>query len=55
MHGDPLGLWGYVSEETHYVGSVTGVIIPKCTISWRSFSIGSLYYIGTLQWACLEK
>ena len=33
MHSDPLGLWGYVSEETHSVGSVTDVIMPKSTIS----------------------
>ena len=33
MHSDPLGLQGYVSEETHSVGSVTDVIMPKSTIS----------------------
>ena len=28
----PSGLWGYVREETHSAGSVTGVIIPWSTI-----------------------
>ena len=33
MPRDPLGLWGQVSEKKHSVGSVTGVMIPKSTIS----------------------
>ena len=39
-------------EETHSVGSVTGVIMPKFTISCSAVSIGSLYSMGTLQRAC---
>ena len=33
MRSDPLGLRGYVSEETHSVGSVTDVMMPNSTIS----------------------
>ena len=43
---------GYMSEETHLVGSVTGVIIPLSTIYGRAFSISFLGSVGTLLHAC---
>ena len=48
----PSGFLGYVSEETHSVGSMTGVIIPWSTMFWRAFSIYSLASVGTSLWAC---
>ena len=44
-------LW-YVSDETHSVGSVTGLIFPLSTIFCRAFSISSLASMGTFLQAC---
>ena len=43
---------GYVYKLTHGVGSVCFGIIPCWTISPSSFSISSLYSIGTLRLLC---
>ena len=42
-----IWLVGFVKDDTHLVGSVTGVIMPWSTISCRSFSIASLHSMGT--------
>ena len=39
MQRDPLGFWGYIREDTHSIGSVTGVLICWSTIScWEFFN-----------------
>ena len=43
---------GYVRELTHGVGSVCLVMIPWQTISPSSFSISSLYSMGTFHLPC---
>ena len=43
----PFAFLGYVRELTHGVGSVCLVMIPWCTMSPSSFSISSLYSMGT--------
>ena len=43
---------GYVSELTHGVGSVCFMMIPCQTISPNSFSISSLYLMGTFHLLC---
>ena len=48
----PPDFLGYVSDETHSVGSVTGAIIPLLTIFCNAFSISSLASIGTFLQAC---
>ena len=52
MWRGPSGFWGYVKDDTHSVGSVTGVIMAWLTISCRSFSIASLHSVGTFLLAC---
>ena len=49
---EPSGFWGYVRDDIHSVGSVTGAIITWSTISCRSFSIVSLHSMGTFLLAC---
>ena len=48
----PSDFLGYLSDETHSVGSVTGAIIPLLTIFCSAFSISSLASIRTFVWAC---
>ena len=33
----PSAVLGYLSDETHSVGSVTGAMIPSSTICWSFF------------------
>ena len=49
---EPSGFVGYVIDETHSVGLVTGAIICGCSISLSFFSISSLWCVGTLHLAC---
>ena len=49
---EPSGFWGYVRDDTHSIGSVTGAIIPWSNIYCRSFSMASLHSMGTLNLAC---
>ena len=46
------GLWGYVREDTHSIGSVTGAITCRSTISCMIFSVCSWYSFGTYLYAC---
>ena len=48
---EPSGLWGYVRDDIHSIGSVSEVIMPWSTVSCRSFSIASLHSMGTLHLA----
>ena len=48
----PFVFLGYVRELTHGVGSVCFVMIPWHTISPSSFSISSLYSMGTFHLPC---
>ena len=50
---EPSCFWGYVKDDTHSVGSVTGAIMAWSTISCRSFSIASLHSMGTFCLACI--
>ena len=52
MQREPLGLQGQVSEGTQVVGFESGAMTPFRTISFRAFSIWSLYSNGTFCWAC---
>ena len=54
MWRDPSGSQEYVKEDTHSVGSETGVIIPWSTISCRSFLIASLQLNGDLSSSVLN-
>ena len=47
MHSMPSGLCGYMIDEAHCVGADTGVMICRCSMCWRAFSICSWYSIGT--------
>ena len=53
MQREPSGFWGNVKEDTHSIGSVTGVIMPWSTISCRSFSMAFLHSMGTFS-KCVE-
>ena len=52
MQRVPLGLWGYIREETHSVGGLMGVITWKSTSFQSVFCICSLYSVGTLHLVC---
>ena len=52
MWREPSGFRGYVRDDIHSIGSVTGVIMTWLTIFCRSFSIASLHSIGTFLLAC---
>ena len=47
MQREPSALQGYVKDDTHSIGSVTGAIMAWSTISCRSFSVASLHSMGT--------
>ena len=52
MQREPSALWGYVKDDTHAIGSVTGAIMAWSTISCKSFSMASLHSMGTFLLAC---
>ena len=52
MQREPSALWGYVKDDTHSIGSVTGAIMAWSTISCKSFSMASLHSMGTFLLAC---
>ena len=52
MWREPSVLWGYVKDDTHSVGSVTGAIMAWSTISCKSFSMASLHSMGTFLLVC---
>ena len=52
MLREPSVLWGYVKDDTHSVGSVTGAIMAWSTISCKSFSMASLHSMGTFLLVC---
>ena len=52
MQREPSALWGYVKDNTHAIGSVTGAIMAWSTISCKSFSMASLHSMRTFVLAC---
>ena len=52
MQREPSGFWGYVKDDTHSIGSVTGAIMAWSTTSCRSFSIASQHSMGTFLLTC---
>ena len=52
MQREPFCFWGYVKDDTHSVGSVTGAIMAWSTMSCRNFSIASLHSMGTFLLEC---
>ena len=48
----PSCFQGYVRDDTHSIGSVTGAIMAWSTTSRRRFLIASLHSMGTFLLAC---